>query len=66
MIPRYETELNRYLVPVKIPHEDDVVKVADLVERLRELRSQSLSDTTGDRRFFIEGLLRELGESPFK
>lgn len=41
-----------------------MVKVDDLLEYLREKRSEFLSDNDGARRFVIEDLIKQLGEKP--
>lgn len=42
----------------------NMVKVSDLLEYLREKRSEFLSDNDGARRFVIEDLIKQLGEKP--
>lgn len=43
------------------PQDRQAIYLSDLVERLKELRSEYLNDDDGKRRWVIEKLLRELG-----
>ena len=70
MIPRYTLETFKYFdkeliseQPVKQQTSGNIVFVNDILERLKELRSEYLSDNDYRRRAVIEMLMQELGAS---
>ena len=68
MIPRYTLETSKHCEletvhkqPLKQQTSGNIVFVNDVIEHLKELRSEYLSDNDCRRRHVVEHLLRELG-----